>query len=110
MPAFVQTVALRNPSVAHALGLELDVGEAEAIALAAERRADLVLVDEHRGRVAARRMGLSTMGLLGLLLLAKRRGVVPAIAPLLRRLEQEAGFWVGTELHQRVLADAGEPE
>ena len=91
-----------------ALAGELDQGEAAAIALAAERQASLLLMDELRGRTVAKRFGIPTLGLLGILKRAKQRGLVPAIAPILDTLEQQAGFWVGTALRERVLREAGE--
>ena len=108
MPSFVDVVTLQNPQVAIVLSGELDPGEAAAIALASEMQAGLLLMDELRGRTVARRLGIPTLGLLGILKLAKQQGVVPAIAPLMEKLEQQAGFWVGRVLRERVLREAGE--
>lgn len=91
LPAFVEVATLQSPHVAIALAGELDQGEAAAIALAVEKRAGLLLMDELRGRTVARRFGIPILGVLGILKLAKQQGVVPAIAPLLEKLEQQAG-------------------
>ncbi|HAK97320.1 MAG TPA: DUF3368 domain-containing protein [Planctomycetes bacterium] len=90
------------------LRAELHAGEAEAIALAHELRADLILLDERKGRAAAARLNLRVVGLLGVLVEAKHKGLVPALKPLLHELTTRAGFWIGKELFQAVLIAAGE--
>lgn len=97
-----------EPSVAAALSLDLDVGEAEAIALALEARADIVLMDERRGRRLARRLGLRPLGLLGILVKAKRDGAIEQVKPLLDSLISEAGFWIAPGLYSRVLREVSE--
>ena len=87
---------------------QLDVGEAEAIALAIEMRADLLLLDERRGRTIAKQLGLAVTGLLGILLVAKQRGYLKAVRPILHELMSVAGFWIDEELYKRVLASAEE--
>jgi predicted nucleic acid-binding protein len=63
-----------SSEIAH--GLEhLDLGEREAIGLALRLSADVVLLDERRGRQAAREHGLAVSGTLGVLDLADRRGL-----------------------------------
>lgn len=57
---------------------ELDAGEAAALALGVSLHADLVLLDELRGRMIARRLGLTVTGTLGLVVRAKRSGMIPA--------------------------------
>ena len=108
LPAFVEMAVLQNPHLAIALTGEVHMGEAAAIALAVERRADLLLMDELRGRTVAKRFAIPTLGLLGILKLAKHQGLIPALAPLLEKLERQAGFWVGEALRKRVLHEAGE--
>ena len=87
---------------------KLDMGEAEAIALALEKGADLLLMDERRGRHIAASLGLSVTGLLGVLAEAKRAGLVERVQPVLDDLIHRAGFWIGTELCPRALAEASE--
>jgi predicted nucleic acid-binding protein len=90
------------------LRLELDEGEAEAIILALETRADLLLLDERKGRAIAARLGLQFVGLLGVLLEAKQAGLIPAVKPLVDDLIAKAGFWIGQELYEHLLRVAGE--
>jgi len=106
IPDAVEFAPVRDSSRVAILSLHLDPGEAEALALALEMRADLVLLDERKATRAARQLGLRTLGLLGALLLAKRRGLIPTVRPLLDRLQSEAGFWVAPDLRQQVLGAA----
>ena len=85
----------------------LDQGEAEVLALAEEHAACLVIIDERKGRRYAERMGLPLTGTLGVLLLAKERGLVPSITLLLAELRKE-GLCLDQDLVQRVLALAKE--
>lgn len=99
-----------NQHLVNSLLIELDKGEAEAITLAIELRAEFALIDERRGRKVASRLGVKTVGLLGALIEAKYRNLIPAVRPLLQDLEVRAGFWVSQELHNRVLREAGESD
>ncbi|WP_228014936.1 DUF3368 domain-containing protein [Synechocystis salina] len=86
----------------------LDAGEAYAIALAFELHADDLLIDERLGRKEAMRLGLSIVGILGILLVAKQRGLISQIQPVKNALIDQAGFRVSSRLYQRVLSLAQE--
>lgn len=86
----------------------LDEGEAAVLALAIEQNARLVVIDERRARRYAKRLKLPLTGSLGLLLLAKERGLVAEIAPLLERLTA-AGLYLSPSLIELVQKMADEP-
>lgn len=85
----------------------LQDGEAAALAVAFSRRADLVLTDDRDARLTARELSLSVRGTLGVLAEAKRRDLVPALAPLLLKLKN-CGVWLSDELIAQVLHESGE--
>jgi uncharacterized protein len=87
---------------------DIDLGEAEAIILALELKADLILMDERRGRVLAINYGLNVTGLLGVLLQAKRNDLIPTVKPLMDQLIKTADFRVSSQLYATVLHTAGE--
>jgi uncharacterized protein len=91
-----------------ALRRDLDRGEAETLALAVELRAEIVLLDEQEGRHAATRLGLRPLGVLGILLEAKKLGAIEEIRPFLDALRHRAGFFLGEQLYRQVLEQAGE--
>ncbi|VXD16227.1 conserved hypothetical protein [Planktothrix serta PCC 8927] len=86
----------------------IDLGEAEAIILSLELKADLLLIDERRGRAVATRYRLNVTGLLGVLLQAKKQGLIPAIKPLIDQLIAQANFRVSPQLYAIVLQTADE--
>ena len=82
---------------------DLGVGEAEAIVLAREAGADLVLLDERMGRIAAKRLGLRVTGLVGVLIEARERGLLTDAEAVVNDLHQKAGFWLSEELRRMVV-------
>lgn len=89
---------------------DLDQGEAEAIALILEKRGDLLLIDERRGRRVAQREGVRVIGLLGVLLEAKRRRIIQSLHDTIGKLQATAGFRISESLKTRLLGEAGEPD
>ena len=106
--SWIETRAVSNQLMVNSLTMELDAGEAEAIALAVDMEADLLLVDERQGRKVASRLGLKHIGLMGVLVDAKNVGFIAEVKPILDDLIAKAGFWVGRQLYARILAEARE--
>lgn len=86
----------------------IDLGEAEAIALALELNAELLLMDERRGRALAQNCGLNVTGLLGVLLQAKHKGLISLVRPVVDELIEEADFRLSNQLYQSILQTANE--
>ena len=84
-------------------------GEVEVVWGALEYRIPAVLLDDRYARRLASAYGLEYTGPVGLLLLAKRRGMIDAVRPLLTHLMQE-GFRMSASLYQAVLQSAQEIE
>jgi predicted nucleic acid-binding protein len=85
----------------------LDAGEIAALSVARAIAADLVLIDDRAGREAALRLGMRFVGTAGVLVLAKRRELIPAVAPLLDALSA-SGFRLGAAVRRQILVAAGE--
>lgn len=107
-PDWVTVKSIKNILLYQKLLTDLDEGEAQAIALALELSADVLLIDERRGRLKALSLGIQVTGVVCIWLTAKDLQLIPAVKPLLEDLEREAGFWLSTKFRSEVLALANE--
>jgi predicted nucleic acid-binding protein len=98
---------VQNTQLVHVLSLTLDLGESEALALYWEKSADYLLIDEKRGRTVAVMNGVMAIGTLGILLLAKNKGLLSLVKPSLDLLK-DSSIRISSGLYKRVLKAAGE--
>lgn len=94
-------------TVAQLQSAGLNQGESEAVALALELSANLLIVDEYDARSIARQRGIAITGAVGVLIAAKNAGIVAAIKPLLSQL-LAAGFYISPQIIADALHLAGE--
>jgi len=87
----------------------LGAGESEAMALALELRIPRVILDDLTARTFGRALGLEVVGTGAVLYLAKMRGLVPAVRPLLDAL-LATGFRLSPKVYLTLLRAAGEAE
>ena len=111
LPAFdaLDWIRIRQPAGRLLLPIvaDLGAGEREVLALGTETPDSLVILDDALARQYARMLNLALTGTLGVLLKAKESGLLPALAPVLERLEQ-LRFRLDPETRQAVLRLAGE--
>jgi len=108
LPEWLRVVTVKDTVRVKQYAQAVDAGEAEAIELALELQADRLLMDERKGRRLAVQEGLSVIGLLGVVVLAKRKGLIPSARTLLQRLDDEAGIYLSAEIRDIALKSVGE--
>ncbi len=99
--------AVQNLAVVATLRTQMDAGEAEAIALAMELGDVILILDDKKARRVAQQIGLRVIGTVGMLLRAKRQGVIGEIKPLLTALIQ-ADFRIADAIIREALRLSGE--
>jgi uncharacterized protein len=102
-------VTVSTPASQHVTSPELGRGELDVLSLALELPTGeaVVIIDDAKAREAAGRLGLKFTGTLGVLLDAKRAGLIPALRPHLDRLDA-LGFRLERQTRAAVLRLAGE--
>lgn len=99
---------IQNKPLAQSLLLDLHQGEAEAITLAVDLGINLLVMDEKIGRERAKDLGLKTVGVLGVLLNAKKHGRIKSLKDAMIALRDEIGFFISDDLYRQILVQAGE--
>ena len=82
-------------------------GEVEVMILAQEQEADLIILDDNAAKKTAKYLGLTVTGTLGVLVKAKRQGIIEEVRPILSEMRQN-GFYISRDVERMVLNQAGE--
>lgn len=103
---WLKCVDVTTDEIAAVLRFGLDPGETEAIALACRQRA-LLLIDERKGRLAAQSLGLEVIGVVGVLIVLRRQGILQQARPYFERLGA-MGYYLSNGLVRQTLEQLGE--
>jgi uncharacterized protein len=89
------------------LSTQIDLGEAEAIVLAMENGIQNILIDDYRARRTAQASGLFTIGTVGVLVKAKKNGMIASVHNCMEQLSKQ-GIWISSEIRREALRLANE--
>lgn len=102
LPSCFKIKAAENKFYVEEHRQHLHMGEIEAIALAREIKADLIILDDKMARKFAEKEGLRVSGLLALLIKAKEKGIVKQIKPIVDALKVN-GFFVREDVYAEIM-------
>lgn len=107
LPNWVEVKEVNNKEYQTLLQLEVDNGEASAIALSIEDGNALLIIDDNKARKLAARLLLSYTGTLGVIFKAKQLGIIPHIKPIIEKM-QATNFRVSKKNYEEILRLANE--
>ncbi len=107
LPGWIKIRAPLDRHYQQILEMDLDPGEASAIALSLETKNSILIIDDLKGRRVAERLKLKYSGTFGLILRAKQTGIITSIRPILNKL-RETNFRFREDLYEIILKEAGE--
>lgn len=105
---WIEVIDPTNQTLIHFLRKDLHEGESETIALAVEEKPEIVFLDESEARRIAKVYGFNITGVIGILIRAKREGLIPSLREELDKLRNEAGFWIGDDIYRKALCASEE--
>lgn len=109
LPNWVIPISSSNQDQKEFLKLQLDEGEASAIALALEMPDCTIILDDTKARKFAKDLGPSVTGTLGVIIKAKLEGLIPSIKPILSKIKT-TNFYISDSLIEKSIQEAEEDE
>ena len=88
LPDFVQIENPQNLTYQKILESFVDKGEASTLALAIEKKKCLLIMDDNKGRREAKQLGLTFTGTVGILIIAKEKGLIKSLSEILEKVNK----------------------
>ena len=107
VPEWIIIVSVKNKSKIAELNNLMDLGEASAIALALELDDSYLIVDDIQARIIVKKLGITFIGTAGVLLSAKKKGLIKIVKPYLQKL-RSVGFRLSDTVIEDILEQSGE--
>ena len=107
LPDWIEVQQAKDHYRQQLLEMQIDKGEASAIALALETNKSIIILDDWKARKIADKLGLSITGTLGVIIKAKQKGIIPSIKPYLDKI-RKTNFRFSEELEEIALKEANE--
>jgi predicted nucleic acid-binding protein len=107
LPSWVKIVGVKDKDKQKILEIQVDKGEASALALALESPDSTLIIDDYKARKLAEKLELRYTGTIGVVIKAKLKGVIPSIKPLLYKIKSTT-FRLTDEVERQALREAGE--
>jgi predicted nucleic acid-binding protein len=107
LPDWVEIIPVADPTKQELLEMQVDKGEASAIALALENENPFLILDDQKARRLANRLKLNHTGTIGVIVAAKQSGIIPSIKPILEKIKG-TNFRISAELELQALLQAKE--
>jgi uncharacterized protein len=104
LPSFIRVEPVAAELPVRFLKLNLHAGESEAISLALERDIQGIILDDKQTREIAAELGLKVIGTLGLLILARRKGFLSEVRPLMAQIIERVNFRIAPSVLNRALS------
>jgi predicted nucleic acid-binding protein len=107
LPEWVEIITVADKAKQELLEMQVDKGEASAIALALESENSFLIIDDSKARKLAHNLNLNFTGTIGVVIAAKQKGIISSIKPILKKIK-ETNFHISIDLELQALIQAKE--
>ena len=107
LPNWIEVISVQDKYKKQLFELQVDSGEASAMALALEIENSLLIMDDYKARRLAQTLNIGYTGTIGIIILAKQKGIINSIKPILAKIK-ETNFHISADLELQALIQAKE--
>ena len=107
LPDWIEIIPVHDKDKQKLLEMQVDKGEASAIALALENENAVLIIDDNKARKLAHNLKLEFTGTIGVIIAAKQKGIINSIKPVLDKIK-ETNFRISADLELQALIQAKE--